>query len=471
MTPEMNESARRPIEQLQRVEPLEAEVEARADEILNGKTKQNTDLDILNAKWATKKDLRVSPNFTYRKKLIMAEVLNLIADSLDPEKQQNVELTKLREVQKSLASAVNIGVGQMLQRLRPREILANQLIMWKANSPHAGAAALPKGQTSLLLCPNYLIKPAFQKALDHELKSTNFVIGRGVYRSFMFLPFEKIEGEAMSLIPYLRLADRYHMHIIGSLSLDNTKDSFGKVAKEWKVDITSVNDEEQELLSRASIVANNLVVRDAYKEYHETEPLTVGLNMAFAAQMTQYFQREKKGMWFNPIIHPKLKPSEVSTVNTVDRLDTWRKAVEQQFNYAFTTTPEQDAKEPGVRVYGGATIFPESAVDVESLGNQAVPLIQSQARVTKNRIYFFLVTQLERYVGGQEDETVIKKEVERYLQDMMDKKQILGWKVPMCEKDELGRYKIRVKVNWSAAAESFEIDAESREEGEQGGEA
>ena len=68
----------------------------------------------------------------------------------------------------------------------------------------------------------------------------------------------------------------------------------------------------------------------------------------------------------------------------------------------------------------------------------------------------------------RKNETVIKKQVERYLQDMMDKKQILGWKVPVCEKDELGRYKIRVQVNWSAAAESFEIDAESREEGEQG---
>ncbi len=471
MTPEMNEAGRRPIEQLQRVEPLEAEAASRADGILNAKTKQNTELDILNAKWATNKDLKASPNFTYRKKLIMAEVLNLMADSLDPEKQHKVELTKLREAQKALASAINLGVGQMLERLRSREILANQLIMWKANSVHAGAAALPKGQTSVLLCPNYLIKPAFHKALDHELKSTNFAIGRGEYRSFMFLPFEKIEGETMSLVPYLRLADRYHMHIIGSLSLGNSKDSFGNVAKEWKFDITSVNDEEQELLSRASIVANDLIVRDAYKDYYETEPLTVGLNTAFTAQMTRYFQREKKGMWFNPIIHPKLKPSDMNTVNVVDRIDTWRKAVEQQFNYAFTTTKEQDAKEPGVRIYGGSTVFPEDAVDVDALGNQAVPLMQSQARVTKNRIYFFLVTQLERYVGGQEDPTVIKKQVERYLQDMMDKKQILGWKVPMCEKDELGRFKIKVQVKWSATAESFEIDAESREEGEEGEEA
>ncbi|NIO02201.1 MAG: hypothetical protein GTO42_08670 [Candidatus Latescibacteria bacterium] len=470
MAPEMNESRRR-IEQLQRVEPVEAEAAARADEILNSKTKQNTELDILNAKWATNKDLRVSPNFTHRKKLIMAEVLNLVADSLDPDKQQNVELTKLREAQKALASAINIGVGQMLQRLRPREILANQLVMWKANSIHAGASALPKGQTSMLLCPNYLIKPAFQKALDHELKSTNYNIGRGEYRSFMFLPFEKIEGESMSLIPYLRLADKYHLHIIGSLPLKNTKDSFGKVAKEWKVDVNSVNDEEQELLSHASVVANDLVIRDAYKEYHENEPLTVGLNTAFAAQMTRYFQREKKGQWFNPIIHPKLKPSEMNTVNVVDKLDAWRKAVDKQFNYAYTTTPSQDPNEPGVRVYGGATVFPEDAVDVESLGNQAVPLIQSQARVTKNRIYYFLVTQLERYVGGQEDPTVIKKEVERYLQDMMDKKQIMGWKLPMCEKDELGRYKIKVSVNWSSTADSFEIDAESRDEGEEAGEA
>jgi hypothetical protein len=471
MTPENREAGRRPIEQLQRVEPVEAEAAARADEVLNAKTKQNTELDILNAKWATNKDLRSSPNFTYRKKLIMAEVLNLIADSLDPEKQQNVELTKLREAQKALSSAINLGVGHMLQRLRPREILANQMIMWKANSIHAGASALPKGQTSMMLCPNYLIKPAFQKALDHELKSTNYNIGRGEYRSFMFLPFEKIEGESISLVPYLRLADKYHLHIIGSLPLENTKDSFGKVTKEWKMDVTSVSDEEQELLSHASIVANDLVIRNAYKEYHEEESLKVGLNTAFAAQMTRYFQREKKGQWFNPIIHPKLKPSEMRTMNIVDKLDTWRKAVDKQFNYAYTTTPSQDPNEPGVRVYGGATVFPEDAVDVESLGNQAVPLIQSQARVTKNRIYYFLVTQLERYVGGQDDPTVIKKEVERYLQDMMDKKQIMGWKLPTCEKDELGRYKIRVQVNWSSTADSFEIDAESRAEGEEAEEA
>lgn len=471
MAPERNESARRPIEQLQKVEPVEAEAAARADGILNAKTKQNNELDILNAKWATNKDLKASPNFTYRKKLIMAEVLNLVADSLDPDKQQKVELTKLREAQKALASAIKMGVGQMLQRLRSREILANQLIMWKANSVHAGASALPKGQTSVLLCPNYLIKGAFQKALEHELNSTNYNIGRGEYRSFMFLPFEKLEGESISLIPYMRLADKYHLHIVGNVPLKNTKDSFGKVAGEWKVDANSVNDEEQELLSHASVVANDLVVREPYKEYHEDQPLTVGLNTAFAAQMTRYFQREKKGQWFNPIIHPKLKPSEMRTVNVVDKLDAWRKAVDKQFNYAYTTTPSQDPNEPGVRVYGGATVFPEDAVDVESLGNQAVPLIQSQARITKNRIYYFLVTQLERYRGGQEDPTVIKKEVERYLQDMMDKKQIMGWKLPLCEKDELGRYKIRVQIDWSSTADSFEIDAESREGDEQGEEA
>jgi hypothetical protein len=464
MTPESKEAGKRPLEQLRQIEPLEAEAETRADDILKSKTKQNADLEILNAKWATSKDLKASPNFTYRKKLVMAEVLNLIADSLDPEKQQNVELTKLRETQKTLESTINLGVGQMLQALRPREIFSNQLMLWKANSPHAGASSLPEGQTSVFMGPNYLIKPAFQKALEEELKSTNYVIGRGAYRSFMFLPLEKIEGEAMSLIPYLRMVDKYHMHILGSLPLDNKKDSFEKIAKEWKVDITSVNDEEQDILSNASIVVNDLVVREPYTQFHETEPLTIGLNTAYAAQMTRYFQREKKGMWFNPIIHPKIKPAEISTVNTVDVKDTWQEAVSRQFNYAFTTPEKVDPKEPGVRTYGGTTIFPEDAVDIDAFGNQAVPLVQSQARVTKNRILFFLVTQCERYTGGQEDPTVVKKVIEKYLQDMMDKKQIMGWKVPVCDKDELGRYKIKVQIKWSATAESFEIDAESREE-------
>jgi len=449
---------------LPQVEPLDQASAAKADEILNSKTKQNNELNVLGASWATNPDLKDSPNFNLRKKLILAEVLNLVADSLDSERRPNLDLAKVRAMKKQLKLAVNVGVGQMLERLRPREVIANQLIMWRANSSDPKAPALPDNQVSLFIGPNRLIKKSFQKIVEHEVKSTNLHIGRGEYRSFMFLPIEDLVGESMSLIPYLRMAEAYHFHILGSLPVDDNLDSMGKLMKNWKFSINSVSEDEQEALSHASIVANQLVVRKPYDEYYETEPVRVGLNYAFASMMTKYFQREKKGDWFIPLIHPKIKPTDMRTVNVVDRLDSWRNAVSKQFNFAYTTTDSQDANEAGVRIYGGSTTFPEDAVDIEEYGNQAVPLIQSQARITKNRIYYFLVTELERYVGGQEHPTVIRKRIGDYLEEMKSKKQIQGWEVTECEKGETGKYTVKVRVKWSAVAQDFEIDAESREE-------
>jgi hypothetical protein len=468
MAPEnQRETTRKPIAQREEVAPLEQAAATRADSALNSKTKQNNELNVLNAKWATNPDLKASPNFTYRKKLILAEVFKLIADSLDPAKRENLELAKLRQTKKQLKSAINNGVGQVLQRVRPREILANHIILWKANSLDPKSPALPTNQTSLLIGPNMMIKPSFQKVVEHEIKATNLHIARGEYRSFMFLPVERLEGESMSLIPYLRMADKYHFHVVGGLPVSDSLDAMGKLISSWKLSVNSVGEDEQEALSHASIVANSLVVRDPYKEFHETDALTVALNYAFASQMTKYFQREKKGHWFIPIIHPKIKPAEMRTVNLVNRLDNWRNAVENQFNFAYTTTDAQDPTDAGVRIYGGSTTFPEDAVDIDQYGNQAVPLIQSQARVTKNRIYYFLITELERYVGGQEEPRVIRDKVGRYLEDMKSKKQIQGWKIIECEKSETGKYRVKVAVKWSAVAEEFEIDAESREEVEE----
>lgn len=456
------------IAEMQQVEPLEQSVAAQADAILNQRTKQNNDLLVLNAKWATNPDLKTSPNFDYRKKLIMAEVLRLVADSLDPAKKENLELAKLNKAKKQVKAAVNNGVGQMLKRLRPMEKMANHLIMWRANGSDPKSRTLPKGQTAVLLGPNLLIKPSFQKVVEHEMRSSNMHIARGEYRTFMFLPFDKLEGESMSLIPYMRMAGQYHSHIIGSMPVENNLDSLGKLKKSWKFSINSVSEDEQDVLSNATIVANDFQVRPAREEFHEKEPLTVGLNYAFGAQMTKYFQREKKGHWFIPLVHPKIKPTEMSTVNTVNRLDSWRDSVSNQLNFAYTTNQAQDKTDAGVRIYGASTTFPEDAVDIEQFGNQAVPLIQSQARVTKNRIYYFLVTELERYVGGQEPPKVIREKVGKYLEDMKNKKQIQGWKIVECDKSETGKYKIKVAVKWSAAAEEFEIDAESRDE--EGGE-
>ena len=456
--------------EIREAQPLDAASAARADEILNTRTKQNNDLFILSAKWATNSDLKKNPNFDFRKKLILAEVLRLVADSLDPARKTHLELAKLNQMKKQVKAAINNGMGQMLKRLRPMETMANHLIMWRANGSDPKARTLPKGQTTLLLAPNWLIKPAFQKIVEHEMKASNFHIARGEYRSFMFLPFEKLEGESMSLIPYMRLAGKYHSHVIGSLPVDNNLDSLGKLKSAWKFSINSVSEDEQDVLSNATIVSNNLVVRDAYREFHEDAPLTLGLNYAFAAQMTKYFQREKKGHWFIPFIHPKLKPADMRTVNIVSRLDNWREAVSNQLNIAYTTNKAQDSSEAGIRIYGASTTFPEDALDIEEFGNQAVPLIQSQARVTKNRIYYFLVTELERYVGGQEPPTVIRSKVSKYLDSMEAKKQIAGWKILDCSKSETGKYTVKVAVKWSAAAEEFEIDAESREEGEDNGE-
>jgi hypothetical protein len=462
-SPEMRAPGRS-VGDLQRIEPLDPAAAAKADQVLNAKTKQNNDLLVLNAKWATNPDLKASPNFDYRKKLVMAEVLRLVADSLDPEKKKNLELAKLNQTKKQVKAAICNGMGQALKRLRPMETMATHVVLWRANGSDPKARTLPKGQTALLLGPNLLIKQSFQKVVEHEMKASNFHIARGEYRSFMFLPLEKLEGESMSLIPYMRMAGKYHSHVVGSMPVDNNLDSLGKLKNAWKFSINSVGEDEQDTLSNATIVANNMVVRKAFTEYHEAEPLTVGLNYAFAAQMTKYFQREKKGHWFIPLMHPKIKPTEMTTVNTVNRLDNWRDAVSSQLNFAYTTNTAQDSSDAGVRIYGASTTFPEEAVDIDQFGNQAVPLIQSQARVTKNRIYYFLVTELERYVGGQESPTVIRTKVSKYLDDMKNKKQIKGWKIVECEKSETGKYSVKVAVKWSAAAEEFEIDAESREE-------
>jgi len=462
MDPEKQEStAPKTVPELMEVQPVEEATAAQADKILNSRTKQNGDLNIVAAKWATNPDLMKSPNFNYQKKLILAEVLNLVADSLDPDKRANFDQDKLIKTRKQVKAAVSNGVGQMLERLRPMETLANQIILWKANSSDPKSPNLPKNQTSLMVGPNMLIKQNFQKVVEHEVKQSNHRISRGLYRTFMFLPFDQLEGETMSLIPYLRMAGDYHFHIMGSLGLGNSLDEMGRLKESWKYTLSAVNDEEQDILANATIVANDLVLRDPYEEYGETEPLTAGMNYTFASAMTRYFQRKKDGHWDVPVLHSKLKPSDLATVNTVDVLDSWRSAVENQFNFAYTVSKPEDAAESGVKIYGATTTFPEAEVDIEELGNQAVPKIQSQARITRNRIYFYLITQLERFIGGDIPEPEVRKTIGKYLEGMKSKKQIAGWDILECAKDPTGKYKVRLSIKWSATAREFEIDAES----------
>jgi hypothetical protein len=323
---------------------------------------------------------------------------------------------------------------------------------------------LPKNQTSAVIGPNMLARRSFQKVVDHELKSTNLHIAKGEYRSFMFLPFTAVKGESKGLLPYMNMAARYHMLVVGSLPIDDTLDASGDVFKRWKFSINDVPEEDFETLSHATILLNNLVVRGAHRQYYEREPLTAGLEFAFAAQMTKYFQRKKVGHWYIPVIHPKIKAKDMRTVNAVDKLDSWRKAVENQFNFAYTTTEDQDSLEPGIRIYGATTVFPEAAVDIEALGSQAVPLIQAQARAVKNRIYDQLQSILEKLIGGQYEEDEVKKKVRDYLDNMYLKKQIHGFEVLEVSKSDTGTFRIKVEIRWSAAAEEFIIDATGRSE-------
>jgi hypothetical protein len=443
------------------VDPALAE---RADRILTSSTKANAELDVVGAEFATDPDLRNSPAFNFKRKLILAEVLRLLADSLDAEQKDNLKLANLRKGQEALKQAVALGIGQMLMRIRPREVLANQIILWKANSQHAKARMLPKNQTSALIGPNMLARRSFQKVVDHELKSTNLHIAKGEYRSFMFVPFTAVKGESKGLLPYMNMAARYHMLVVGSLPINDTLDASGDVFRRWKFSINDVPEEDFETLSHATILLNNLIVRDAHSRYYEREPLAAGLEFAFAAQMTKYFQRKKVGQWYIPVIHPKIKAKDMRTVNEVDKLDSWRKAVENQFNFAYTTTEDQDHLEPGVRIYGATTVFPEAAVDIEALGSQAVPLIQAQARAVKNRIYDQLQSILEKLIGGQYEEDEVKKKVRDYLDNMYLKKQIHGFEVLEVSKSDTGTFRIKVEIRWSAAAEQFIIDATGRSE-------
>src|SRR5688572_10651059 len=107
-------------------EPLDDDSRGRADQILIARTKSNPNLQIVNARVAIDPDLKREPVFNFQKKLVLAEVLKLVADSLDPERRAHLDLASLNNMKRQLRAAVNVGVGQMLERLRPREVLVHQ---------------------------------------------------------------------------------------------------------------------------------------------------------------------------------------------------------------------------------------------------------------------------------------------------------------------------------------------------------
>ena len=445
---------------------IEDTARAQVDRMLNDCIRANSELDLVSFRFAIDDDLRSSDMFNLRRRLVLAEVLRLVAESVDPSDDQRPSLAGMRHARQKLSEALNIGIGQMLERLRPREELAHQVILWKANSNCATESALPAKQTSVIIGPNRLSSRAFQKVVERELRLTNLHIGLGEYRSFLFLPLTALRGESMGLLPYMRIAQKYNLLVVGSLPLSNSLDSAPETVKRWRFSIADVDADDSDVLSHATVVLNHLVIRDPYAQYFETQPLTVGLSYAFAAAMTRYFQRKKIGHWYIPVAHPRIKARDMRTVNVVDRLDDWHSCVKNGFNFAYTTTESQDGLEPGVRIEGGATVFPEAALDKEKMGSEAVPLIQAQARAVKNRICQQLRAELEKLIGGQFDEEEVRQRVRRYLNGLFLQKQIYGFHIHPVEKSATGTFCITIDIRWSATADEFVIKFSGRPGGE-----
>jgi hypothetical protein len=231
-------------------------------------------------------------------------------------------------------------------------------------------------------------------------------------------------------------------------------DALPQMTATWGLPITAVPKEEQEVLSNASMVLNHLEVRGPFGKY--AKGLTVGVEHAYAAHMARYFHKKRDGQWDITVQHPLLK-EKMRMTNRVDMRDAWKRAVANNLNYAYLTTDAQEPGEEGVRIYGAATMFPSAQLD-SSLGNQRVPFTQSQARVTKNRINFYLITQLERAIGGMFREREVKSWVERYLNELQQDGQIEGYQELDVQSDNAGRFTIRVHIDWAAGAESFDID-------------
>jgi len=445
------------------VEPVADSAAAdRADGILTNSLKANSEMGLVSPAYVTDKDLQDDPSFNFRKKLILAEYLRLVADSLDPAEAENVTLSNLRKGKQALNAAISKGVGQILQRARAREILANQVILWKANGTRNKDTKLPARHTSLVVGPNKLNKKGFQKVIDRQLNLSNYHIGPGEYRSFMFVPLDQLRGGTMALLPYMRMAQKYHMLLVGSLPVGDRLDSAEKIFQSWRFKITDVDKEDFETLSHATIILNNLVIRNAYKQYMEREPLTVGMEYAFAAQMTKYFQRKRDGHWYVPVLHPKIAAKDMRTVNTYDRRDRWHKCIENQFNFAYTTEEKQSTTEPGVRIIGATTVFPRGAVNLEEYGSEAVPLIQAQARAVKNRVFDQLAKELEKLHGGDYDESEVREIVHKYLFGLKQSDQIKSFEIVDVNKSELGVFTIKVMIGWSAMAEKFIVEAVSK---------
>lgn len=430
---------------------LTADQRAAADKHLDRAIPQNPALGLPGLQYAVDRSLRTDASA--RQKLVLAQYLSLVAAKLDGRAK---DLAALKEVHLKATQASKMAVGQMLSRLRSRERLCHQIMLWRANLP-GSPSTLAKRHTAVLIGPNVLSDKMFQKVVNRLLHQTNATITRGEYRSFLFLPFDSMKGEAMTLVPYLRMAHRHHVHVLGALPVSNSVDSLDALRARWQMSRSLVGNEELEVLSHSSIVANHLEVRPARKDYFEVTPLTAGLEYAYAAQMAKYFQRKRDGHWYVPVQHPHLKPQMMRTVNSVNVLPEWKKAVAGNMNFAYTVTPDQDPN-PGIRIYGATTVFPREGLDLSSLGSQSVPYTQSQARATKNRINFYLLTMLERLVGGQYDKAEVQARVNAYLAELQTKQQILGFDTPDVDPDGAGNYHIKTRIDWSPQAESFEID-------------
>jgi hypothetical protein len=108
-----------------------------------------------------------------------------------------------------------------------------------------------------------------------------------------------------------------------------------------------VSSAEQDVLANATIVANDVVLRQAWPEYGEDKPLVCGLQFAFAAQMAKYFQHEKEGHWYIPLLHPDKESADLQTVNRIaNRIkDLHRAVTEGRVNLAYTVSKPEATRE------------------------------------------------------------------------------------------------------------------------------
>lgn len=400
---------------------------------------------------------------SFEEKLVLAETLRLFAEQMvnDDEASAKASLLKSLQARKEACSkAVRNGIGQILSRLRPVEEAAHKLRSWKANSKHAAKDALPgNSHTSVMVVnPNLLGSNSLHRLLRKEIGQYNDRMEGIPYKSILMLPFEKLPGQLQSLIDYLKIANDYHFHVFGSLPLENRQDAINEYYDSWRFTEGSLpRGMDKEILSRASVLLNHVKVRNRYEEYFETGPLTIGMEQAFAAANTQYFKRVRPGDYYINFTHPGISEKEIQVTNSIDTNINWTAATKNRLNYLYLVKPSQNPKFPGVRALGATTTFPAQSSIVDDVKNSDVPLYQLHARMLKNRIRYFLDCHFGKERGSTKNPETVKVEIADYLKKLKPK-QIEGFEILECERNNSGQFQIKIAIQWIPQASEFIVD-------------